>query len=208
MSEGDIFQLRLVFANRYLGGVEWHAAVSMHFAAKGDGDVLTDLGPDFIGNLGAVWFAQLSADTFLHHVEVWPVSPAVGDMVETVPDPELHGAISSLVVPHQVAAMIRWRGDISGRPYQGRSYLYGFPCARTAFGNFWDETALSAMRDIGDQMLFTYGGDGASDLATFVVYSTRLGNELRETPLVTPVTAYDAIELIATQRRRLYLLAE
>ena len=208
MSEGDLFQLRVVLANRYLGGVQWNGVVSLGFQAKGDDDVLATLGDDWIGNMGAVWFAPLTVDTFLDHVEVWPISPGIGEAVFTVPVVELHGDQDSLVVPHQVSALMRWRGDITGRAYEGRSYMYGFPCERTIFGNFWDETALTQMGDIGDQMLFTYGASGASDLATFVVISREVHGEMRDEPLATPVSEFDAVELIATQRRRLYLLAE
>lgn len=208
MSEGDLFQLRVVMANRYLGGVQWTGVVTLGFQAKGDDDVLATLGDDWIANVGAVWFAPLTVDTFLDHVEVWRLTGGTDEPVFTVPTVELHGSVSGLVVPHQVAALIRWRADIVGRAYEGRSYLYGFPCARTVFGNFWDETALTQLRDIGDQMLFTYGAAGASDLVTFVVVSREVHGELRDEPLATPVAEYDAVELIATQRRRLYLLPE
>jgi hypothetical protein len=208
VSEGDLVQLRLVFANTYLGGVTWNAVVSLHFRDKGGGDIMADLGADFIGNLGAVWFAQLSADTFLDHVEVWPVGWGDGFPVFTTPDPALQGSIDSQVVPHQVAALIRWKADVVGRPYEGRSYLYGGVSANVLFGNFWAETMLSAMHDIGDQMVFTYGQDGASTLAEFVIVSTRLHKEPRDSPLVTPVSSYEVGELLATQRRRLYFLVE
>jgi len=208
VSEGDLVQLRLVFANTYLGGVTWNAVVSLHFRAKGDGDILADLGGDFIGNLGAVWFAQLSEDTFLDHVECWPIGFGDGFPVFTTPDPVLQGAIGSQVVPHQVAALIKWQTDIEGRPYEGRSYLYGGVSANVLFGNFWAEAMLSAMRDIGDQMIFTYGSGGASDLAEFVIVSSRFRNEARDPILITPVSGYEVVELLATQRRRLYLLSE
>lgn len=208
MSEGELFQLRLVFANRYFGDTHWNAAVTLHFQDKGGGDVLNDLGADFIGNLGTVWFDQLSLDTFLDRVEVRALDREGQPEVMTSPDPELHGGVDAQVVPHQVAALIRWKTAIVGRPYEGRSYLYGFTCPGIFFGNFWDSPVITAMQDIGDQMLFTYGAEGASDLATFVIVSTKLHKEMRPEPIITPVTAYEAVSLLATQRRRLYLLPE
>lgn len=208
MSGEQVVQLRVKYANFYSAEVLWIAEVALNFQSKDLGNIETELGNVFLGDMGAVLVAPLSADTRIVQVEVWPWQPDDFEPVITIPDPVLSGSIEEQVCPHQVAALMRWTTAVGGRAGTGRSYLYGFPITSTVFGNFWTEAALTAMSDIGDQMLFSYGPSGSSDLAQFVVISNRLHGAPRDERLVSPVTGFEAVELIATQRRRLYLLSE
>ena len=204
MDVGDIVELRIVHLHLF-----WVAEVVLGFQLLEGGDtVAADLANEWLATMADFWMAPVQNQVKILRLEVHNLTNLDDFDVIVEPGSDIFGAQDGVIAPHNCAQLLRWNTGLSGRSNRGRSYLYGFLAEHILFGQFWDSTAQEAAAVIAGEMLAQYGPGGASSLATFVVASRRTGGETRPTPIGVPITEGVPVELVGTQRRRIYNVVE
>ena len=204
MDVGDIVELRIVHFHLF-----WVAEVVLGFEMLTGGDTAgQDLANEWLSTMADFWMAPVQNQVRLLRLDIHNLTNLEEFDTTVEPPSDIFGAQDGVIAPHNCAQILRWNTGLAGRSNHGRSYLYGFLAENILFGQFWNEAAQLAASVIAGEMLAQYGPAGASSLARFVVASRRTGGETRPTPVGIPITEGVPVELVGTQRRRIYNVSE
>lgn len=204
MDVGDIVELRIVHFHLF-----WVAEVVLGFEMLTGGDTAgQDLANEWLSTMADFWMAPVQNQVRILRLDIHNLTNLDEFDSTVVPETDIFGAQDGVIAPHNCAQILRWNSGLSGRSNHGRSYLYGFLAENILFGQFWNEAAQLAASVIGGEMLAQYGPSGASSLARFVIASRRADGAVRPTPVGIPITEAVPVELVGTQRRRIYNVSE
>lgn len=186
-----------------LGHIDWHRTIGLGFQA------LTD-DPDWMAALLEELRATVVPSYVLHmhntgrvtELQAWQITGSGIDFVRSFANPQPRGVDVGQISPHQCAALVRWTTGLSGRANRGRTFLWLFSVYHVFQGQELLDGLLERMQAWIDAMLANYGPGGTSAIAQFVIISRQLDRVRRPTPVGIPVTAGQAVNLIATQRSR------
>lgn len=204
MASGDLVSMRVRMKHLY-----WMAEINLGFRLLTDSaDPMAELAEEWLGTIGHVWVAPCTTEVRVDALRLEWISPSGADMVEVVPTDPLVGTQLAQVAPHSCAALLRWTTGLQGIGGRGRSFLYGFRADQIQYGQFWGEDAKEHMRIIGEAMLLRFGPAGFSPTARFVVLNRRRDNAVLDPPEATQVNGFTVVELLASQRGRIYNVPE
>lgn len=132
------------------------------------------------------------------------LEPKNGAQVETIFEVG-GGAQPNESLPSYVSAVLTLRSGFSGKSNRGRSYYSGVSEDAHSTGRLTTDN-LTALQDVGDQLLTDFGPVGTQSDGRYVIFSRKLG--LTEGGLYNnlgniPVTAVLARSILGTQRHRL-----
>jgi hypothetical protein len=104
-------------------------------------------------------------------------------------------------LPPFVTPKILWRTGLPGRSYRGRTFFTGF-CADDVFMYRLTDDALAALEHYAELLLSAFGQGGLYGNYEVGVLSRRTGGHPRPQPIITPITTYDVLIDVGSNRHR------
>lgn len=197
MAVGDLATLKL-----FIIGPQALSECGLGFQSKTAASNWRDLlATDFRTAIVPTWMACLGFNVACREITVADVVPGTGLDIIHVLSPEPHGTGGTFEAPPQLAYLISWYSDFSGRSKRGRNYLYGLPSDQIHQAE-WDSDANTAVGSLVAAIMGRYGPAGTSSLAQFVIVSRVVDGAPLAVPEAVPVTTPSYSSVIRTQRRR------
>jgi len=133
---------------------------------------------------------------------LWPKNGPIAEQVlETS-----QGIQTSEALPSYSAAVLSLRSGFGGKSFRGRSYYAGCGIDFASQSRL-DTSFLTALQDIGDQLLSSYFNSITANSSRYVICSRKLSlsedGEFDSNFVATPVTQTIARSVLGTQRHRL-----
>lgn len=198
MSENDIYTITL-------DGVLLNNQVNCVF-----GFVQTSVTGGFIGQALIDEFQAMVLPSFLaccasgvviNTIRCHDIVPGTSAAAEETLSANNVGTVSGQVLPSQVASLVTWTTNRSGRSYRGRTYLPGPSVSVLAPAGTWLGAHVTAMTAFRNALLTNFGPTSSGSFRFGII--SRWNNKVeRPVPVITHVTNGIIRNTPAVQRRR------